>query len=413
MPLFPRRLVWAVVAAFLASCEGCFGCKTSPVDAEGSSLPRTCKTEAPLIEPQKLDIVFVIDNSNSMREEQEGVARELTAFIDEIKKAGGVRQDFNVGVITTSVYQHTSQNGVVFNREYPSQSGRLQAVPDAAPDGGVLLGTGSQRVLNGDDQQLVEKFARLVQQGVVGSGQETPFEALRLGLFEVSKRPLSEGGNGGFLRDGARLLVVVITDEDDCSETMRPSRVQISDNSLVADCTEQGNSLTPVSEYHRLFSQELKNADGLPKEVIYTAIAPVGRSTKSAMALIENAQVRNLDCPTSNQGGFRHRQLAEMFDPTLANLDSICRDSYRETLVRIAELASVSQTIEVKNVPDPRMLQVVITRKDGAISACTQLNQGLESVTATDNGKTKIRFGGPCRRRADDQGIAIKLLCAT
>ena len=67
------------------------------------------------------------------------------------------------------MYQHTTQNGVVFNREYPSQSGRLQAVPDAAPDGGVLLGTGSQRVLNGDDQQLVEKFARLVQQGVAAA----------------------------------------------------------------------------------------------------------------------------------------------------------------------------------------------------------------------------------------------------
>lgn len=405
-----------MIVAFLASCEGCFGCKTSPLDQSGTTIPRTCKTEAPLIEPQKLDILFVIDNSNSMREEQEAVARELTAFVDEIKRAGGVRQDFNVGVITTSVYQHSIQNGFIFNRDYPTQSGRLQPVPDRAPDGGVVLGTGSERVLSGEDPQLVDKFARLVQQGVTGSGQETPFEAVRLALMgELAQRPLAEGGNGGFLRDGARLLIVLLTDEDDCSETARPSRVRVSDNPAVADCTEQANSLTPVTEYHRLFTQDLKNADGAPKEVIWTAIAPVAKSgTKAAMALVDNGQVRNIDCPTSNQAGFRVRQLAEMFDPSLVNLDSICRDSFRQTLITIAELASVSQIIEVKNAPDARMLQFSITRKDGSVVQCTQLNQGIESATVIESsGNTRVKFGGACRRRADDQGIGIKLLCAT
>ena len=417
-----RRHVWAVVALYLASCEGCLGCKTSPLDASNSTIPRSCKAEAPLIEPQKLDILFVVDNSNSMREEQEAVARELTAFVDEIKQAGGVRQDFNVGVITTSVYQHSSQNGVIFLRDYPNQSGRLQPVPDANPDGGVLLGTGTQRILSGEDPELVAKFGRLVQQGTAGSGQETPFEAVRLALLtDVSvftgpkgEQSILDGGNSGFLRDGARLLVVVITDEDDCSEINRPSRVRVSDNPAVADCTDQANSLTPVNEYHRLFSQELKNSDGLPKEVIWTAIAPVGRGTKAAMATVDNGQVRNLDCPTSNQGGFRHRQMAELFDSTLVNLDSICRESYRETLITIAELASVSQTIEVKNAPDPAMIQLSITRKAGDVVRCTQLNGGLQSVTPIEATKTtRIRFGGDCKRRADDQGIGIRLLCAT
>jgi hypothetical protein len=413
---FRRPHLWAFAFALAAACDGCFGCKTSPLDNPNTTIPRTCRAEAPLIEPQKLDILFVIDNSNSMREEQEAVARELTAFIDQIKQAGGVRQDFNVGVITTTVYQHTSQNGVVFNRNYPTQSGRLQPVPDANPDGGgVLLGTGTQRILTGEDPDLVAKFSRLVQQGTGGSGQETPFEAVRLALLsDLATRPLSEGGNGGFVRDGARLLIVVLTDEDDCSETARPSVVRISDNPAIADCTQQSMSLTTVSEYHRLFTQELTNSDGLPKEVIWTAIAPVGRGTKAAMELVEDGRVKNIDCPTSVQGGFRHRQMAELFDPTLTNLDSICRDSFRQTLITIAELASVSQQIEVKNAPDTRMLQFSITRKDNTVVQCTQTNGGLESVTAVEGSNTtRIRFGGQCRRRADDQGIGIKLLCAT
>lgn len=414
----PARSSSLLALAFLASCNGCFGCKTSPLDNADTTIPRTCKTEAPLIEPQRLDILFVIDNSNSMREEQEAVARELTAFVDQIKKAGGVRQDFNVGVITTAVYQHTIQNGVEFNRTYPTQAGKLQPVPNLGSDGGVQLGTGTERVLTGEDRELVDKFARLVQQGTGGSGQETPFEAVRLALLaELSKKPLAEGGNEGFLRDGARLLIVILTDEDDCSEIVaanQQSRVKISDNPAVADCTDQANSLTPVSEYHRLFSEQLLNSDGLPKEVIWTAIAPVGKATKAAMAIVDNGQVRNLDCPTSNQAGFRHRQMAEMFDSTLTNLDSICRESFRETLITIAELASVSQTIEVKNAPDPKMLQFVITRKNGSVEPCTQLNGGIESVTANPAANTtRVKFGSQCRRRADDQTIGIKLLCAT
>ncbi|MBS1152535.1 MAG: putative lipoprotein, partial [Myxococcaceae bacterium] len=167
------HLLAAALLALASSCSGCFGC-VPPGTGDGGNLPSSCVTAALTPEAQKLDVLFVIDNSSSMREEQEGVARELTAFIDELKKGGGVAQDFNIGVITTAVYQHTFSGGIDFNREYPGQSGKLQAVPDSELDGGVILGTGTERVLNGNDPALVTKFARLVQQGTRGSGQETP-----------------------------------------------------------------------------------------------------------------------------------------------------------------------------------------------------------------------------------------------
>lgn len=410
-----RLLIVVAAFALVSGCQGCFGCNTSPVDNDKLLLPRTCQAEAPLIEPQKLDILFVIDNSNSMREEQEAVARELTAFIDEIKQGGGVRQDFHVGVITTSVYQHSNVGGFVWWTPYPKQAGKLRPIPEFFDDGGVEYETANERMLSGEDPELIAKFGKLVKQGVGGSGQETPFEAVRLALMsDLATTPLEQGGNGGFVRDGARLLVVVLTDEDDCSETARPSVVTVSDNPSVADCTDKATSLTPVSEYHRLFTEVLKNADGSPKELIWTAIAPVGRDTKAAMATIDGTQVRNIDCPTSNQGGFRHREMAERFDSSLINLDSICRDSFRQTLITIAELASVSQTIEVRNIPDENMLQASITRADGSTQNCTMLNNGIVSFTKGATGApAKIMFGNQCKRRADDQGVGIKLLCAT
>jgi hypothetical protein len=409
-----NRFAIFVVLSFVASCQGCFGCQTSPLDAS-SNLPRTCQSEAPLVEAQKLDILFVIDNSNSMVEEQAGVARELTTFVDQIRKAGGVRQDFHVGVVTTSVYLHSTQNGLDWYKTFPDQSGLLRPVPDFFADGGVNYDTTNERLLVGDDPDLGAKFERLVRQGVSGSGQETPFEATRLALLgDASTIPLAQGGNQGFVRDGARLLIVVLSDEDDCSEIVRPPLVKVSDSTLVSDCTAGQNSLYPVSEYYRLFTTQLNSSDGSPREMIWTAIAPVGRETKAAMAVIEGGQVRNIDCPTSNQAGFRHRAMAELFDPTLANLDSICKDSYHDTLIRIAELASVSQTLEVKNVPDEHMLQVAISRQDGTQATCTLANGGLTSFTREADGVTaKMQFGNQCQRRADDTSLKIRLLCAT
>ncbi len=411
----PFLLLTVSLLSLLGGCQGCLGCSTSPLDAQGSQLPRSCQAEQPLIEPQKLDILFVVDNSDSMADKQEKVAAQLTSFIDQIKQSGGVRQDFRVGVITTSVYLHGGTGPTTLWREYP-EAGLLRPVPDALADGGLKLDTHNERYLAGEDPALVEKFARLVRQGVAGSGQETPFEALRLALLGAPAHlDLAAGGNQGFLRDGARLLVVITTDEDDCSEMVRPSVVSISNNPLVADCTDHEASLGTVSEYHRLFSEELVDSQGHRRDILWTAIAPVGETTKAAQGVIETGHMRNIDCPTSNQPGYRHRQMAEMFDPSLTNLDSICDASFHDTLIRIAELAAVSQVLEVKNIPDPRIVQVSITRHDGTQQLCTQTNAGLEVLEAggASGEPARLRFKGDCLRRADDAAVEIKLLCAT
>lgn len=412
----PRSLLVTGILIFVASCQGCFGCKTSPIDNPDLMLPRACESAPPLIEPPKLDILFVIDNSNSMREEQEGVARELTGFIEELKRGGGVPSDFNVGVVTTSVYLNGRVNSQPFYVEYPAQAGRLRPVPAELSDGGLdHENPDGDRLLLGTDPELLTKFDRLVRQGVAGSGQETPFEAVRLALLtDLIDTPIANGGNQGFLRDGARLLVVVLTDEDDCSESVRPPTVSVSDNPAVADCTDRETQLTPIGEYHRMFTQDLRNGDGTAKEVIWTAIAPVGITSKAAMAIVDGNQVRNIDCPTSNQAGYRQRAMAEMFDTTLVNLDSICKSSYRETLINIAQLASVVQSIEISNVPDARLLQFVITRADGTKEACTTANNGIVSFSQSSDGTSaRVQFGNQCRRRADDLSIVIKILCAT
>jgi hypothetical protein len=110
----------------------------------------------------------------------------------------------------------------------------LDAVLPVAEEAGVTL------AMHPDDPPLspirglgrimrsVENFQRLVQVGTSGSGQETPFEAIRLALSPpLITTEMAQGGNLEFLRDGARLLIVVVTDEGDCSESRRPPTVTI------------------------------------------------------------------------------------------------------------------------------------------------------------------------------------------
>ncbi|MDY7227865.1 vWA domain-containing protein [Hyalangium rubrum] len=395
----PRLILLFAALGGVAACE-------SPVDRPGSTLPGRCEAEAPVIAPQKTDILFVIDNSGSMAEEQQAIATELPAFLEELRQGGGVTQDFRVGVITTSVYLRSFFNNRENYREYPNEAGLLRPVP--TPSGG----TGTERYIESSDPEVLEKFRRLVKQGVEGSGQETPFEAVRLAVASsLASAPLEEGGNGGFLRDGARLLVVVVTDEEDCSTLQRPPPVLLTLDTSRDLCSEQAAELTSVGDYFNIF-QGLKDSTGAGREVLWATIGPVALSDKRAELVSDGAFVRNAECPTSYGPGFRHRAMSERFNSRLENLDSICKASYRDTLVAIAELAAISQSIEVVNLPDPLLARVEVTRGDGTVQTCSVAGGDLRYDPSGEGRPARLFFLGNCLRQSDDKAVEVKLLCA-
>ena len=400
-----RRMLAA--AGLLVASAPLPGC--NPAGGRHSTVPASCQTQQPLIVPQATDILFVVDNSNSMREEQASVAAELRAFVDTLAQGGGVQNDFQVGVITTSVYQFSRAPPPVGDilQPYPQQAGKLRPVS--------LPGGGTTTILLGSDPNLVPLFATLIQQGTAGSGQETPFEAVRL----ATSPPLVTNENRGFLRDGARLVVVVVTDEDDCSEqvtlntngtlTTQP-QVYVVSNPTADPCTQQAAKLGTIDFYYDYFNS-LTDGSGAKRDVLWAAIAPVARTDKTAYEIYDNGP-RNIDCPTSQGPGYRHRQMAEKFNQQLANLDSICNPSYHDTLVRVAALANITSSIAVRGMPDPRLVTVEITRFDGSVDQCTVDNGGIRYEQPTETADGRIYFLGPCPRLPGDSRIELKMLCA-
>jgi len=394
--------------ALLSTCLVLWTCG-SPVDKTDSTLPGTCQMEAPVVQAVRTDLLFVIDNSGSMLEEQAAVATELPAFIEALKAGGGLQQDFRVAVITTSVYQNglLPDGGTSF-REFIllGQAGRLQPVPDGGTD---------ERMLLPDDPQLVEKFSRLIQVGTTGSGQETPFEAVRRALTPpLSEEDVSTGGTRGFLRNGARLLVTVVSDEDDCSEMLDPgqrAQVALGQDAGVDWCYEQRAKLSSTQEYFDFFGS-LEDGKGARREVLWAAIAPVGQTNKDVGPVLDDGVLRNVDCPTSFEPGWRHKEMAGLFDSSFSNLDSICKPSFRDSLIAIADIANSLSTLEVMNVPDPALMVVEITRESGEVVPCTTSNLGITFEAGTEDRPAKVRFQGACRRLPSDTRVEVKLLCA-
>jgi len=410
-----RHWVWLGLLGVLGTLGGCT-CE-APQDRAGSNVPASCAYDAPLFVPVQTDILFVVDDSNSMSEEQEGVARELPTFVEILQTGAGVQQNLRVGLVNTSVYSAFFGNALLLTK-YP-QGGWLR--PFSAADGGV---GGGERWLTDPDPEIVSRLAASIRAlGINGSFQETPFEAARIALTGTGFwTTLPDGGNpnAGFLRDGARLLVVAVSDEDDCSEISHDPPTVVFTNAQGQDfCTLNENQLTPVGDYVTAFtSLDDGKGQGRHREILWGAIAPVARSNKEAQGVQGGlgdggAIIQNVDCPTSGGPGYRHRAMALAFDPTLTNLDSVCLPDYHNALLSIAQVASIPQTLTLTdNVPDPRLLAVDITRADGSVQRCTLANGGITFIEASATDPQAVRFEQACLRRPTDTKVEVKLLCA-
>lgn len=125
------------------------------------------------VDESKSDVLFVIDNSASMGEEQERLASNFAAFTDILLSS---TTDFRLGVITTD----------------PGEGGQMRGA-----------------WLDADTASLEEAFSAAVSVGTSGDRDERG--------MEVASLAVDASVNPGFLRSDAALNVVFFSDEDDHS----------------------------------------------------------------------------------------------------------------------------------------------------------------------------------------------------
>ena len=127
-----------------------------------------------------VDILWVMDNSGTMSEEQENLVANLSSFVDVLDGFGA---DWQAGVITTAA---------------------------DGDDGGTIVGP----ILSPYLADVATSFAEQVDVGVTGDITEKGLRAIQLATSEA----LLSTTNADLLRSAADLAVVVLSDEDDHSD---------------------------------------------------------------------------------------------------------------------------------------------------------------------------------------------------
>ncbi|MEZ4366319.1 MAG: VWA domain-containing protein, partial [Kofleriaceae bacterium] len=153
---------------------------------------------------QQIDLLFVIDNSGSMQQEQANLAANFPGFIAVLEASG---LDYRVGVTTTGrdyAYQLATPIGAIAMDQDGGDNGHL-----LAPSGCGMTRPWIEQA----DADPAGTFACLAAVGTSGPSDEMPLGALRDALEDR----MLDGSNAGFLRPDALLAVVILTDEDDCS----------------------------------------------------------------------------------------------------------------------------------------------------------------------------------------------------
>lgn len=158
-----------------------------------------------------VDVLIIDDNSDSMRQKQEKLAARLGSFLGTLGKI-----DWQIGITTTDT--STGTWGL---------RGSLVPFPGLSTSD---TATGQVRILTAKHPDYAKHFAdAIVRKEAWDCGTDCP---------SIDERPLSatilamdkrDTDNWGFFREGADLVVIILSDEDEASEggptATKPSEV--------------------------------------------------------------------------------------------------------------------------------------------------------------------------------------------
>ena len=159
-----------------------------------------------------IDILFVIDNSGSMKEEQDNLRRNFPSFTRALKALPQGLPNVHIAVVSSSM--GAGRFAGVPGCPVGGDSGIFQSAGRAGncrgPRDPFISAVGADRNFDGDIDDVLSCIAPL---GTNGCGFEQQLLAARTALDPL-RMPAQ---NRGFLREEAVLALVLLTDEDDCS----------------------------------------------------------------------------------------------------------------------------------------------------------------------------------------------------
>ncbi len=281
-----------------------------------------------------VDVVFVVDDSNSMEASQALVAAAIPSLTGAFAESGVA---WRAAVTTTDI-------------DDVARRGRF------AP-----IGPGGQ-VWTEDAGQL----AAGIGVGIVGSNLERGLEAAWYALTP----PLATHDNDGFRREEARLAIVIVSDEDDCSD----------EGALLgaepAACTSAIASLVPVEDYVARFGDLVAE----PGDVGLWALVETGVSAEHAGCGGPTPGTRYIDAARGTAG-----EVA----PLCGDLGPVLAEFGRQ-------MRGERAAFRLGRTPDRSTLDVVKVAADGTETPLVDDPANLDGYSYVAAANT-IRLWGPAR----------------
>ncbi|MCC6216111.1 MAG: VWA domain-containing protein [Polyangiaceae bacterium] len=175
------------------------------VDAGGDGGPTECPN---------VDILFVIDSSGSMADQQQSLIASFGGFVAGIQQKLSQTKSYHVGITTTSDYQGNRAGCAEIGNLITQTSGPLSSATVCTPF------ASGKAYLDENEPDLALKFACAAKVGTGGSDDERMARAVMNALEPA--RNGTGGCNEGFSRPDSLLVLVLITDEDDVDEGCDP-----------------------------------------------------------------------------------------------------------------------------------------------------------------------------------------------
>jgi hypothetical protein len=273
IPMRNRTSLWLLLAGFLILGVTAIGCLNRDLAPADPSTQSGVFVEITQTGTTKVDLLFMVDNSNSMQEEQTVLAEQIVVLTQELIHPSGegpdappAVQDLHIGIITSDMGTHgysimtcnnpmNGDNGVLQNIGrlpgcQPTYSARdcsraecpwLEHSADAPDDG-----------TDPSNPPIWDDFGCIATLGTGGCGFEQQLEA---SLVAVTTQAEPGRPNEGFIRPDSLIAIIYVTDEDDCStgngEMFNPTREDFGPMNV--RCALNPTQLYEISRYHDAF----------------------------------------------------------------------------------------------------------------------------------------------------------------
>lgn len=246
--------------------------------------------------PRKLDVLFVVDNSGSMLTSQNNLAANFSSFIDKFITKG---YDFRIAVTTSDAFYGDQFIGTSCSLCTVEQT-RFRSGTN--PKVYVIDKADFDVAQPSEIQRLKDTFTLNAKVGTTGSGDERAFSSF--------KAALASSLNVSFHRSDAFLAVVIISDEEDFSQSAYAMNESYSNPNLF-----------PVTDYKTFLDTFTGGAASNDYSV--STISIIDEACRSTLAQGSGAQkIGQRYMQLADLTGGTKNSICSAFDQSLDNISS-------------------------------------------------------------------------------------------